>query len=116
MVVRLETYDSPQIKLISELDRAMLERNVSLVAKLLHRDYRHITLPQSLGKPPVNRDEWLATITEILSSPIQIEKASYTRCHSILTQAKSFLQPIYHSVVEAPGKAVFHVRIPIHSG
>ena len=116
MVVHLENYASPQTKLVNELVQAMVEKNMSLFAKHLHKDYRHIILPQSLGKPPINRDEWLATIAEILSSPFQFGKASYTGCYSILTQAKSHLQPSYHSVVEAPGKAVVHVRILIHSG
>lgn len=116
MVVDLESYyASPQIKLIGEFDQAMIERNLNLLAKYLHKDYRHVIRPQSLGKPPVNRDEWLATMAEVFSSPIQFEKASYTGSHSVLTQAKSFLQATYHSVVEAPGKVVLHVRIPIHS-
>ena len=116
MVVDLSRYPSHQIKLINEFDLAMVERNVNLLEKYLHKDYRHVILPKSLGKPAINRDEWLASITQVFGTPIQFERVSYTGCHLILTQAKSLLQPTYHSVVEAPGKVVLHVRIPIHSG
>ena len=50
----------------------------------------------------------------VLSGTIQFE-ASYTGCYSILTLAQSLLQPTYHSVVEAPGKVVLHVRVLILS-
>lgn len=114
MVVHLESYASPQIKLINELDQAWIARNASLLAKCLHKNYRFVTLPQSLGKPSVNRDEWLAIMAGVLSGTIQFE-ASYTGCYSILTLAQSLLQPTYHSVVEAPGKVVLHVRVLILS-
>ncbi|KAF8126582.1 hypothetical protein EV363DRAFT_1525688 [Boletus edulis] len=88
MTVDLESYASPQIDLFKELDRAVLTRDLSLLAKPLHKDYHLVIHPPSLGKLPINRDEWLATMAEILSTPMQFERASYNGYHSILTQAK----------------------------
>lgn len=86
MVVDLGSYTSPQIKLIHEFDLAMHERNLDLLAKYLHKDFRHVTHPKSVGKPPIIKDEWLATMAEVFSTPIQYEKASYTGRHSIPTR------------------------------
>ncbi|KAF8126577.1 hypothetical protein EV363DRAFT_1298617 [Boletus edulis] len=88
MTVDLESYASPQIDLFKEAYRAVLTRDVSLLAKTLHKDFRHVIHPRSLSKLPINRDVWLATVGEGLSTPIQLDLASYIGCYSILTQAK----------------------------
>ncbi|KAF8126578.1 hypothetical protein EV363DRAFT_578203 [Boletus edulis] len=94
MAVDLESYASPQAELIKELHRAVHARDLSLLAKLLHKDFRHVIHPRSLSKLPINRDVWLATIGEGLSTPIQLD----------LT---------FHSIVDAPGKVVLHVAIDL---
>ncbi|KAG6375878.1 hypothetical protein JVT61DRAFT_2743 [Boletus reticuloceps] len=88
MAVDLESYTSPQVELFKELDRAAHAKDLSLLAKPLHKDFHHVIHPRSLGKLPINRDEWLSTMAETWSAPMQFERASYTGCHSILTQAK----------------------------
>ncbi|KAF8126580.1 hypothetical protein EV363DRAFT_1224489, partial [Boletus edulis] len=78
MAVDLESYASPQIDLFKELDRAALAKDLSLLAKPLHKDYHHVIHPPSLGKLPVNRDDWLASMAEAFNTPMQFERASYT--------------------------------------
>ncbi|KAF8437465.1 hypothetical protein L210DRAFT_946865 [Boletus edulis BED1] len=94
MTVDLESYASPQIDLFKEAYRAVLTRDVSLLAKTLHKDFRHVIHPRSLSKLPINRDVWLATVGEGLSTPIQLD----------LT---------FHSIVDAPGKTVLHVAVDL---
>jgi len=89
MTVDLQSYASPQMELIKEFLRAIRAEDLSLLAKTLHKDFHHVIHPQSLGKPPVNRDDWVATMVEAFSTPFQLEMT-------------------YHSITEAPGKVVIH--------
>jgi len=82
MTVDIASSTSPQLKLINELDRGWVERDVSLLAKPLHEDFHLIIHPQTLDKPVVSKDEWLANIAEVFKTPILFEKASYTGCYS----------------------------------
>lgn len=83
MVVDVASHNSPQMNLVNECDRGMIERDLNLVAKPLHKDFRYVTHPQSLGKPPMNRDEYLAQTAEVLKTSVRYENVSYTRCHLI---------------------------------
>ena len=63
----LENSDSPQVKLMLEWDRGFQERDLDLIAKSLHKDYRHTTHPRSLGRPEQTREQWLDHIASVLS-------------------------------------------------
>ena len=63
----LENFDSPQIKLAGEFSRAFRESDPALLAKILHKDFRRIIYPRSLGVPEVGRDEWLKNAEGVIS-------------------------------------------------
>ena len=63
----LETSNSPQVKLMLDWDQGFQKRDLALIAKSLHKDYRHTTLPRSLGRPEQTREEWLEHIASVLS-------------------------------------------------
>jgi len=94
MAVDLQSYTSPQMELTKKLVRAVRAGDLSLLAETLHKDFHHVINPQSLGKPPVNRDEWLATMAEAFNASFQLETT-------------------YHSLTEAPGKVVIHVSVSV---
>ena len=80
-MVNLESYDSPQIKLIQEFDRGFLARDANILAKPLHNNFRHIVYPRSLGVPAANKEEWLRSMNYVLNSPIRFSDVSYTNCY-----------------------------------
>jgi len=61
------TSNSPQVKLMLEWDQGFQKRDLALIAKSLHKDYRHSTYPRSIGRPEQTREEWLDHIASVLS-------------------------------------------------
>ena len=78
-MVLLESYSSPQIKLIHEFDRGFLEKDVKIIGKPLHKDFRHIVYPRSLGVPAETKEEWLKKMEGIFNSPAKFNEVSYTK-------------------------------------
>jgi hypothetical protein len=62
-----ESSESPQVKLMYELDSGFTRRDLDIIAKQLHKDYRHITHPRSLGMPEQSREEWLKHFAWVMS-------------------------------------------------
>lgn len=62
-----ETTDSPQVQLIRAFCEAFRKRDMSLVAKCLHKDHRRITHPRSVGKPEQTKEEYLQHTAEVMS-------------------------------------------------
>ena len=58
--------DPPQVKFIHEWGRGFENRDLAQIAKHLHKDYRHTTLPRSLGQPEQTREEWLEHFGAVL--------------------------------------------------
>lgn len=56
-----------------EWGRGFQQRDLGLIAKTLHKDYRHITYPRSLGKPEKTREEWLEQFTGVISLWTELE-------------------------------------------
>jgi hypothetical protein len=54
-----ESPDSPQVKLVREWGRGFRTRDLDLVAKPLHEDFRYVSYPKSLGKPEQTKEEYL---------------------------------------------------------
>ena len=112
----LETYDSPQIKIVSEFVRGFRESDTTLLAKHLHKDFRRIIHPRSLGVPDLNREEWLENMAGVLSITTELE-VSHNLPVLLQTRpppsppAKYPPQTIIHSVIEAPGTVIVHVRV-----
>ena len=74
-----EGSDSPQAKFVLEWAHALSNKNLDLVTKSLHKDYRHILYPRSLGKPEQTREEWLEHIAKIANFWTE-NKVSYIGC------------------------------------
>jgi hypothetical protein len=51
--------DSPQVKLLYEHKRGFESRNLDAIAKNLHKDFRYICYPRSLGYPEQTKEEWI---------------------------------------------------------
>ena len=75
-----EASDSPQVKLMLEWDRGFQKRDLGLIAKSLHKDYRYTTYPRSIGRPEQTREEWLEHIASVLSLWTD-HNVSYISCH-----------------------------------
>jgi hypothetical protein len=75
-MVNLETHESPQVRLLHEFDRGFLEKDISILEKPLHKDFRHVVYPKSLGVPVVNREEWLKHMGNVFDSPIKFSDVS----------------------------------------
>ena len=111
----LGSSDSPQVKLIHEWGQGFENRDLSLIAKSLHKDYRHITYPRSLGMPEIAREQWLENFARVISLWTAGQEVSYiSRYLNPLAVVKSPPQPSMQSVIiaDVPGKVVVHVRIP----
>jgi hypothetical protein len=54
------TSDSPQRKLLYEYKRGLESRNLDIIAKTLHKDFRYIFYPRSMGYPEQTKEEWIA--------------------------------------------------------
>lgn len=107
-----ETADSPQLKLVHSFVEGFKNRDMDHIARLLHKDHRRITYPRSVGKPEQNKEEYLQHTAEIMKLWTSSEVSRTWDCSSNpLSPTKSISQPTVHSVVEAPGKVVMHVRI-----
>jgi hypothetical protein len=59
LMVNPESSDSPQIKLIRECSRGFQTRDPNLIAKALHKDFRNVPYPRSLGWPEQTKEEFL---------------------------------------------------------
>jgi hypothetical protein len=75
-----ESSDSPQIKILLECSQAFQAGNLDVCAKYLHKDFRNVTYPRSLGKPDQTKEEWLEEWVGILSMG-ELE-VSYIGCSS----------------------------------
>jgi hypothetical protein len=79
-----ESSDSPQVKLIHEWRQGFQTRNLDLIAKALHKDFRFVISPQSLGRPEQTREEWLERYKGILSHYTAGPEVSYIGCSNPL--------------------------------
>ena len=110
--------ESLQIKFVYEWDQGFLDKNLDRLAKGLHEDFRYIMYPQSLGRTEKNREEWLGYVAGVFNASIVFPSVSQTSCYSSTSSSptNSLPQATYHSILEAPGKVVTHVRISTRSG
>ena len=75
-----EATDSPQVKVALSFVEGVDKRDVKNVAKLLHKDYRHIPYPRSMGRAVENKDEWLQRIKDVMEFWTDDCKASQVGC------------------------------------
>jgi len=88
--------DSPQVKLIHEWGQGFEKKDINHIAKYLHKDYRHIHYPRSLGQPEQTKEQWVEHFTRILG---------------LMTENKTTI----HSIVDAPGKVIVHLTANINT-
>lgn len=74
-----ESSDSPQVKFVLEWRQSFNKKDVDLIGKSLHEDYRRIKYPRSLGKPDQTKEEWLKEFGEFLN----LWAENKVSCHKI---------------------------------
>ena len=88
-----ETADSPQIRLLHSFIDGMTKRDVDLVAKTFHKDFRRAVYPRSLNAPEYNKEKWLQELTEIFGVLTEDGKVSHIGCWYILDSPSPLLNP-----------------------
>ena len=99
-----QTVDSLQVKLVREFIEGFNKKDVNIIAKNLHKDYRRILYPRSLGKPAVPREEWLEQCGKMIGHWIDPQ---VSRGSSRLNALPLLNRPIDH--------IPFHCRCPWQS-
>jgi len=101
---------SPQAKLVQDLGQGFHNKDLDAIAKTLHKDFRYVTYPRSLNLQDKTKEEFLEYLKGIV--PLWTEvKASYFSHRTSFVAANSIPQETNHSITEAPGKVIVHVRI-----
>lgn len=89
------------------------------LATLLHKDHRRIYYPRSLGVPEHTKEEWLKFAADFVGKFWTDCEVSYlvlvpSSHRTPFSPSVGLLpQPEVHSIIEAPGKVVVHVCVPI---
>ena len=106
----LEASESPQVNLVHEWGRGFEKQDLDHIAKLLHKDYRHISLPRSINRPEENREQWLQHIGAVIGlwTESGVSYIGFPFHHPRLNPSTQWT---IHSITEAPGKVVVHVSI-----
>ena len=76
--------DSPQVRLVRECILGLAKNDLATAAKLLHKDYRRIIYPRSLGKPVVAREEWLKQCGQMIGHWTDSEVSCGSFCSNTL--------------------------------
>jgi hypothetical protein len=107
-----ENSDSPQLKLFQECGRGFKTRDLDLIAKTLHKDFRYAPYPKSLGKPEETREEWLehrARMFSLWAADLEVGYIGYSS--DPFPATKSLSQKTSRVITDTPGKVVVHVRV-----
>lgn len=73
----LVTNGSPQLELTRSYFQGFEQRDISQIERIIHKDYRRITGPQSAGKPVQEREEYLRHTGELIDLWTEGCKVSY---------------------------------------
>jgi hypothetical protein len=68
---------SPQAQLIYELGRGFRERNLDIVAKIFHRDSRHVAYPRSLNIPEQSVQEYIDFVGKRIRYWTEVEQVGH---------------------------------------
>jgi hypothetical protein len=74
---------SPQIKLVIDWNDAFTEKNMEVIKKHMHKDFRRSVHPRSIGEPEQNAEEALTELAGLLSLVTGID-VDHTPCYSNL--------------------------------
>ena len=106
-----ENSDSPQLRLVGECCRGFRTKNLDLVAKTLHKDFRLIPYPRSLGRPEETKEEWLERWAGMISLwTTELEVSVLVAPKTAFAATKPLPQQTCRPIVDVPGKVVVHVR------
>ena len=83
-MANLESSNSPQVKLFREWGQGIQTRDLGLISKGLHKDFRFVVYPRSLGKPEQTREEWLGQIAGVLKIWTADPEVSYFGCSNLV--------------------------------
>jgi hypothetical protein len=75
-----ENSDSPQVKLLRQCGRGFGTRDLGLIAKTLHKDYRYVAYPRSLGRSEQTKEEYLGQYAGIISLWAADPEVSHVGC------------------------------------
>ena len=75
-----ESSDSPQAKLLFECSQALQAKDMDTIAKYLHKDFRVVCYPRSLGIPDHTKEDWLERWAGIISLQAGDIDVSYVGC------------------------------------
>jgi hypothetical protein len=107
-----ESTDSPQVKLFRQCRGEFEKRDLSSIGNAIHKDFRYVSYPRSLGHPEQTKEEWLERYAGIMSLWAAAPEVSYIGYSSAPFAPTKFLpQPTHRVIVDIPGKLVVHVRI-----
>jgi hypothetical protein len=85
--------------------------DLDLISEALHKDFRNIIYPKSLGRSEETREEWLEQFAGVLSLWTAGHEVGYVTPQTPFSTTKSLLESTYHSMIDTPGKVITHVRI-----
>jgi len=90
--------DSPQLKIANELRRGYEEKDLSVLVKHLHKDFRRFTYPKSIGQPERNKEEWLKHVAGVMdfATALEVGYTSYLLL-SLLAKYVSRRRPLIPS-------------------
>ena len=107
-----ENSDSPQAKLFSDCRRGFRTGDLELIASTIHKDYRYIPYPRSLGKPEQTKEQWLERWAGFISLWTADLEVNYLVAPlSPFAATESLPQQTYRVILDTPGTTVAHVRI-----
>ena len=75
-----ENPDSPQIKLFREITRGFHTRDPAIIAKTLHKDFRNIYYPRSLGHPEQTKEDFVGQWAGMMSLWTANPEVNYVGC------------------------------------
>jgi hypothetical protein len=75
-----ESSNSPYAKLLLECSQGFQARDLDVIAKYIHKDFRSVTYPRSLGKKEESKEEFLERWTGIIGLWTGDLDVSYIGC------------------------------------
>ena len=103
---------SPEVQLIYEWRRAFEERDITLLASVLHDDFRHVIYPKSIHQKTQTKDEFVDQLAEVFPTWTKLEVSCFSCPSNLIYPAKFLPQSIIHSLIDSPKHVVTHVGIP----
>ena len=99
---------TPQLKAARKWIDAYITLDINEIDGLFPKDYKHLTLPKSMGLPEETKEEYLQRYGGFLPAFTKFEVR--TKHPAAALQLMHPFQMTYHDVIEVPGKVVIHVR------